>query len=54
MNRFQITAFVILTSFVLSVPLATIGANAAPDNPWTNTYKTPSLYEYNRILHTPL
>ena len=43
MNRFQIITFVILTSFVLSVPLAAIGANAAPDNPWTNTYKTPGV-----------
>ena len=32
MNRFQIITFVILTSFVLSVPLAAIGANASPDN----------------------
>jgi len=43
MNRFQIITFVILTGFVLSVPLAAIGANAASDNPWTNTYKTPGV-----------
>jgi hypothetical protein len=54
MNGFQITAFVILTGFVLSVPLATIDANTDPDNPWTNTYKTPSLYENIHISHTPL
>ena len=43
MNKFQIIIFVVLTGFVLSVPLAVIGANASPDNPWSNTYKTPGV-----------
>ena len=43
MNKFQLITFVLLTGFVLSVPLAAIGANATPDTPWTNTYKTPGV-----------
>ncbi len=39
MNKSRIITFVILSTFVLSMPFASLTANAAPDNPFSNTYK---------------
>ena len=39
MDKSRIFTFVILSTFVLSMPFASLTANAAPDNPFSNTYK---------------
>jgi hypothetical protein len=43
MNKFQVITFVILTGFVLLVPLSTLDANAIAPNSFTSTHKAPGV-----------
>ena len=43
MNKFRIITFVILTTFVLSMPFSTISVDAQPPGQGSATMKTPGI-----------